>query len=307
MKKRLQNKISESRLTLPVVSLYATAVWLIAGLIQQEWWIQFGCFALSTFLMMELNNSNTLLRIHSRMVSCSFLVLSCCVCFLFHSLSEAISELFILATYLILFFTYQDKTSSGLSYYGFLCLGVASIANVHILFFLPFWWLLMQFNLQSFSQRTFLASLMGVTTPYGYWACWLLFQDSFSPLVEHLSSLGIFHFPFDFSSVADNHLVFFIFLTVIAILGTLHYWQTSYQDKFRVRQLYSLFIRMNIVIFLFFCLQPQHSDLLIRLMVINTAPLVAHFIALTNQRITNIIFCVIVIITLTFTAYNLWM
>ncbi len=307
MKKRLQNKVSESRLTLPVVSLYATAVWLAAGLIQQGWWIQFGCFALSTFMMMELNNTNALLRIHSRMVSCSFLVLSCCACFLFPSLSGAISELFIIAAYLILFYTYQDKDSPGLTYYGFLFLGLSSLTNIHILYLLPIWWLLMLTNLQSLSGRTFLASLLGFTTPYWFCACWFLFHDDFSPLINHLSSLGDFTLPFDFSSIDNKQITVSLFLAVFAILGALHYWQTSYQDKFRVRQLYGFFIRMNLITFLLFCLQPQHSDILIRIMVINTAPLVAHFIAQTNQRATNILFCVMIITTLAFTAYTLWM
>ncbi len=307
MKKRLQNKVSESRLTLPVVSLYATVVWLIAGLIQHEWWIQFGCLALSTFLMMELNNSNSLLRTRSRMVSCSFLVLSCCACSLFPSLSGAISELFVIAAYLILFYTYQDKNSPGLVYYGFSCLGIASIANVHIIYLLPFLWLLMLLNLQSLSKRTFLASLMGVFTPYWFWTCWMIFQEDFSPLAAHLSLLTDFQLPFNFSLIDINDIIFSLFLAVIAILGTLYYWQTSYQDKFRVRQLYSFFIRMNIITFMLLCLQPQHHDLLIRLIVINTAPVVAHFIAQTNQRIASILFYVIVIMTLALTFYNLWM
>jgi len=37
------------------------------------------------------------------------------------------------------------------------------------------------------------------------------------------------------------------------------------------------------------------------------SPIVAHFFALTHTRLTNILFIVIIIMTLLFTGYNLWM
>ena len=75
MKKYIQNKVAENRLALSVTIVYAVGVWLLSGFVQENWWIQFGCFALAAFLMLELNNVNALIRIYSRMVSCSFLAL----------------------------------------------------------------------------------------------------------------------------------------------------------------------------------------------------------------------------------------
>ena len=57
----------------------------------------------------------------------------------------------------------------------------------------------------------------------------------------------------------------------------------------------------------FILLQPQHYDVLIRILIINTAPLVGHFLALTHTRQTNIVFFVIIVATLIVTGYNLWM
>ena len=138
MKKLLQNKITGSRLTLPVTLCYAIGIWLLGGLIQEQWWIQFGCFMLTAYLMVQLNNTNALIRIYSRMVSVSFLLLSCMACFLFPSLSGNFTQLCIVASYLILFQSYHDKSGAGLTYYGFLCIGLASLTFVHILYFVPF-------------------------------------------------------------------------------------------------------------------------------------------------------------------------
>ena len=304
--KRLQNKISESYLALPVTSAYAAGVWVFCGLFQEKWWIQFCCLALSTFLMEKLNNSNALIRIHSRMVSCSFLVLSCMASFLFPSLVNAICELFFIGALLFLFYSYKDKDSPGVTYYGFLLIGLASVGYVHILWLLPALWVLMFTNLQSLSWRTLMASLMGIITPYWFLLCWYFYQDYPEALVSHFEALGHFQMPFDFSSLSRHQMVTFFFVLALAILGSLHFWRSSYQDKIRIRMFFGFFIRADFFLIILFCLQPQHYDLLLRLMIVNTTPLIAHFIALTGKRVTNIMFCCMVVIALVITAYNIW-
>lgn len=305
--KRLQNKISESYLSLPVTSAYATGVWVLSGLFQENLWIQFCCFVLSTFLMMKLNNINALIRIRSRMVSCSFLVLSCVACFLFPSLVSATSELLFIGAVLTLFFSYQDKDSPGITYYGFLLIGLASVGYIHILWLLPALWVLMFTNLQSLSWRTFLASLMGIMTPYWFLFFWFFYQNHTEALETHFAALGHFQMPFDFSSLNSHQVVTLLFVFALAVLGSIHYWQSSYQDKIRNRMFFGFFIRMDTFLIVLLCLQPQHYDLLLGLMIVNTAPMIAHFIALTSKRVTNITFCCMVVIALVITVYNLWM
>ena len=287
--------------------MYAVGCWLLCGLVKEGWWIQFGCFILSTYMMVELNNSNALIRIYSRMVSSAFIMLICAACFLFGSIHGAISQVCVIVTYLILFHTYQDKQSTGLTYYAFLFTGLASLAFVHILFFVPFLWLLMSTHLQSFSWRTFFASVMGVITPYWFGGCWLIYQEDFEPVTDHFRQLAEFQFPFDYSLLSASQIITFFFIVIIATIGTIHYWRTSYNDKIRIRQLYGIFIWMDALSILFVCLQPQHYDSLIRLMIINTAPLIAHFIALTQTRVTNITFHILYLTAIVLTAYNLWM
>lgn len=83
IRKRLQNKVAESRFALPVTAIYATLAWLAGGLAGNGMYIQFALFAASAFMMMMLNNHNSLIRIYSRMVSCTFLVLTAMAAFLF--------------------------------------------------------------------------------------------------------------------------------------------------------------------------------------------------------------------------------
>ena len=286
---------------------YAVVVWLLAGLVQDGCWLQFGCFALAAFLMVELNNINALIRIYSRMVSCSFLAMSCMLCFLFPSTSGAITAPLIIGSMVSLFVGYQDKLAAKPSYYGFLLIGLASMVFVHILFFVPLIWLLMAFLLQCFSWRTWVASILGLLTPYWFGCCWWAWQQDFTFLFNHFIALGDFARPLDFSLLTVPQTVSLAVIMLFAVIGIVHYIRKYHDDKIRIRLIYGIFIWTDLAAALFLVLQPQHYDYLIRMMVINTAPLIGHFLALTRTRWTNMAFFAIVAIVLIMTGFNLWM
>lgn len=318
MIKRTQNRVAESRFTLPVVVAYSIAVWLASGLLipaipitsaelLRGAWVQFACFLISAYLMVELNNSNALIRIYSRTVSCSFIVLVCAGCFLFSSLGGAIVQLCMVAACIAAFHCYQNKLSMGWTYYAFLCVGLASAVFVQILFFVPLLWALMFFRLTSLSWRTYFASIVGLLTPYWFAVPVLFYQGSIDLLWQHFTALTEFQIPFDFRQVTVNELLLFIFVVALGITGTIHYWRQKSADGIRIRLLFGCFIQMWILTTVFIVLQPQHYDMLIRILIINVSPLIGHFLSLTYTRITNIAFYVICSVALLMTLFNLWM
>lgn len=306
MEKRLQNIVAESRLTLPVTAVVAAAVWLLAGLVQGGTWMQFACFVVTAYLMVELNNSNALIRIYSRTVSCSFILMACAACFSFHSLRGAVAEMCAVASYIPLFRTYQDRQSPGWTFYAFLCLGVASMAYIHILYYVPLILLLMAIRLGSLSGRTFAASLIGLATPYWFASLYFVYTGDINMAGEHFARLWTFGQIADFSSWQLPHFLTLALVVALSATGTVHYLRTSYNDKIRIRMFYGCFITVNFATIAFLALQPQLFDLLMRIMIINTSPLIAHFIALTKTKATNIAFCAIVAATALLIAYNLW-
>lgn len=306
MAKRLQNKVAESRLTLPVTALIAVAVWLLAGLVQGGMWAQFACFVVTAYLMVELNNGNALIRIYSRTVSCSFLLMACAACFTFHSGRGAVAEMCAVAAYIPLFRTYQDRQSPGWTFYSFLCLGIGSMAYIHLLYYVPIILLLMAVRLGSLSWRTFAASLIGLATPYWFASVYFVYTGDFTMAGEHFAQLWAFGPVADFSSWRLLHALTLALVAALSITGTVHYLRTSYNDKIRIRMFYGCFITANLATLVFLALQPQLFDLLIRMMIINTSPLIAHFVALTKTKVTNIAFCAIIAAIAILTAYNLW-
>ncbi len=306
MKKRIQNKVAESKLSLPVMLIYTTGIWMAGGLIQHQWWIQFGCLMLTTFLMVQMSTINLLIRIFSRMVSCSFLALTCCAVFLFPSLTNSILQLCWVGFLNFLLLTYQDKQATGFTYYAFLLLGIASLVFVQIVYLIPIIWLLMATMTQSLSWRTWGASLLGLLTPYWIGMCWLVWNKDFTPLSDHITQLADYRVPTSDMALNNNQIAFLVLLVVLSVIGIIHYLRQKHNDKIRNRLIYGFIIWIEIATGLFLILQPQHYNYLISIMIIHTAPLIAHFIALTYTKVTNITFYAIALVTFILTCYNLW-
>ena len=87
MIKRAQNRIAQSRWSLPVTAIYGLLLFLISGMASQGLWLQLLILVASTVMMVILNNNNSLIRIYSRMVSCSFYVVVLMSPFLFSSIN----------------------------------------------------------------------------------------------------------------------------------------------------------------------------------------------------------------------------
>ncbi|MBR5654380.1 MAG: hypothetical protein IKX22_09905 [Prevotella sp.] len=305
--KRFQNIFAESRFSLPFLMVVTVATWMFRGLLEDRLWMQFICLGMSTYLMIELNNANQLLRVYSKMVSGSFLLLLIAANPLFPSLRMSIIALCSVALYTMLFRCYQQKKSSGWVFYGFLCYGLASLVFPQIVFFIPFLWGSMAFNLYALNAKTFFSSLLGLLTPYWFLFGYSVFSGNLSFWPEHVSQLSQFAPLFDYSGVSEHQLVTFGFVAICALIGIIHYMRNSFSDKIQTRMLFEVFILMDVMSLLFLVLQPQHYEPLMGMLIVNTAPLLAHFITLTRTWLTNIAFYLILLLSFTIAAYHLWM
>lgn len=287
--------------------LYGLLLCLIGGVIQHQWWIQLACYILATYLMILLNNFHALIRIYSRAITSAFIILSGVACFIFPSLEGCIVTVGLVASLLTLFTTYQNREAAGWIYYTFLILGVASVANIHFLVFIPIYWIMMIF-INSLSLRTFIASLFGLLTPYWIWIAVVLFfyKDNLTPFTSLFQPLTEVTFFNAYGSIPLSHYLTYAFLVILAFTGIIHFLRKSYNDKIRTRQFYYSIIFFNIVVLVLLALFPQYYDLLFRPAIILTSPLIGHFIALTRTKITNIAFYLILITALLLTGFNLW-
>ena len=304
--KRVQNKIAESRYTMPITAVYATVVCILGGMVENHWWLQFGCLAVSTFLMIGLNNTNALIRIYSRMVSCSFMVLCCATNLLFPSVEGGITELCFIAFLLSFFHAYQDKSATIWVFYAFLCLGLSSLLFVQILYFVPILWILLKFKIMAFSGKNFWASILGLIIPYWFVGGDYVYTGQYQEHLEHFLTIANLQPMCDLSLLSEHQIVSFSYVFILLLTGTIHFLRNSYKDKIRTRMLYEIFIIISLCDIAFLVLQPQHYDELMRILIICTSPLIGHFLALTRTKVTNIAFFAILLLSLLVTAYNLW-
>ena len=309
--------MAESHYVLLSTAAITLVVWYLSGLVSRQLYLPLALFGVSTYLMMELNNSNALIRIYSRMVSCSFMILACTALPLFQSLDTALVTLCFITFLLAAFNSYQDKQAVGWIFYAFLALSIASTIFPQVLFFIPFIWLFMAYLLMTFSVRTFGASLIGLLTPYS-------FILPVCVLTDHMDFFDNLYCQFtDFRPILFMHsqqesmlaaigdrvnvvlLFSFIFVTICAIIGTVHFLRNSFRDKIRTRMFYNIFIYFNLIILLFILLQPQHFHFLLCMMIVTTSPLIGHFVALTKTRATNVLFCLLLIAVVGITLFHL--
>ena len=304
--KRLQNTVAEGRFTLIFTCIYALIVTLPQTINIENMWIQLILLAVSTLLMMEFNNANALIRIYSRMVSCSFLALSVIDSTLLSSIKGGAFQLFFILFLLFLFRAYQDKKAHGYIYYAFLSLSISSLCFVQVLFIVPFLWVLLFTTVLAGSIKNLSASILGLLTPYWLALGYSLYSNNIDPLFNHFSVLSQFEEPFNMALLSNNSLLILSFLSLLSLTGIIHFLRNSFLDKIKTRMIYEALIALNIIIFVVIVLQPQHYSYLIRLFIITVSPLIAHFVALTRTKITNIAFIVFSLITLIITIYSLW-
>ena len=306
MIKRTQNRIAESRWALPICAAYTLLICLISGLFSEGIWAQLALTAIATLLMVELNNRNSLIRIYSRMVSCSFLVMTMMTPHKIESIDGCIVSMCFVAFYLALCNAYQDKKATGYVLWAFAAIGVASIVWIQILLFIPVLWVLTATNILAMSLRTFVTSILGVIMPYWFLYAYYIYIGDIMPIVDHIATIANFEPLFIYKNCSINDFLPLCFIILLAITGSIHFLRTSYKDKIRTRMIYEMFITMTVATIVLILLQPQHANIATHLLIISTAPLIGHFLALTSTKITNIASLAIMATALVITALNLW-
>ena len=304
--KRLQKQIAGSRRVLLVTIVCVVMILMSGGLLRQQLWFQLSALALSTYLMFLLDKTSVLLRIYSQLVPSSFLVLVMVANLIFPSVQSTVVLVSFVGYYLFSLSTYQDSSAAGYTFYAYVCIGIASTVFIQILFFVPLLWLLHKTKVLSMSRKSFWASLLGLFVPYWFMGVYDVYKNQFGRLIELFTSIVIFQSPFDCSVVSTPQLLTFSYISLLAFVGISHSLGSQSGDKIRTRMFYEMFSLIDISCIAFIILQPQYFDGLLPIMIVTTAPLIAHFFAFANTTFNNIVFQLILGSAFVLTVYNLY-
>ena len=161
------------------------------------------------------------------------------------------------------------------------------------------------YHLMAFSGRNFWAALIGLTVPYWFYGGYCALTGNTAYIMTHFAANAWVAPPAWQADISISGIATISFTLLVTLIGSAHFLRNSYKDKIRTRMIYEMLISMSAFTIVFMALQPQHAAMLTGIQIINASPLAAHFIALTNTRLTNITFCLLAIAALAITAFNI--
>lgn len=295
---------------MPVCALLATILW---------WWPQQE-FALSnilglvlcaftTYICMETNGVQRIIRIRTRMMACVWLVLASCLAFMHPLEAPAISAACLSLSYYLLFRCYQLYDSTAWIFHSFLFLGIGSLFTAVMLPMGLLYYIYLIGFLRSLTWRGFWAGVLGLAVPYLGWGAWYFLMDRTDNILDFIASHFVWH-PVSCEALASLSLCWMVSMGIVILLslvGVFHYLQTKYNDKIRVRMVLYIYTVQTILLILYLFLQPQEFQNIMALLLVSACPLIAHYFSLTRSWLSNAFFILSLLLCGTMAYFNLWM
>lgn len=289
--------------TLPMAALLACGLWLLPDGVGAMEWGGLAATGVVAYVMTEWNNRFSLIRIRSRLMSATYLLLMGACPFLHVWDTAMVPVVCMLLAYGLLFMAYQKPRAEGEVFHAFLFTGIGSFFFPPLLLLAPLHYVAMFVQLRVLGWRTFVAGLFGLVLPYWFYAGWLLWQHELGAFLSRWT--GAFDFsPPDYACLTLPQEVSFLFLLFFSLTSLAHFVRTSFNDKIRIRMFFYMMLVQELLLIVSVVLLPQHFDVLFRLLVANSAPLLAHYFALARGRWMNAWFIVSLVLLLLLAAFN---
>lgn len=304
----MQNPTFRSRVvsggfTLPVTALATSLVWILPDPTDAGLWTGLCMTLLTAYLIMELNNRHTLLRIRSRLMSSTFLLMMA-VCPALHTWSlEAVPPLCLMLGYSVLFASYQLPRPEGYVFHTFLFLSAGSLCFPPMLLCCAGFYVSMLFHLRNLTWRTLTAGLLGAALPYWIYAAYAIWKNHLDTAFLYLEEWFTPRLP-DFSLLTLPQWLTAGTFVFLALIASVHFVHTSYNDKIRTRLLFYVILTQEVLLFAGLAALPAHFSEMLRLFTANSALLIAHYYALTRGRFFDFWFVLSLIGLLALGGFN---
>lgn len=301
---KFQINVAKGRFTFPS----AIFICLLLRIITAHEWLDMvsllAC-ALTAYLLIETNTTFSLIRTRSTL-HVSFYMLLTTVC-LFpppFRIAAFVPFLFLTAIFQ-LFRSYESAHPEESVFHAFLFIGLGSLLFPQLIYFTPLLYMGM-INFRSLSLKSFFASLIGLSVPYWFCFGYAFCYDKMEFFRELLQEIVHFQ-PISYQALGPSEILSFGMITLISLVSSIHYLQTSYLDKVRTRLFLFFLISIEVWIYILGILQPQHFNTLLQMQIIAGSILTGHLFSLTHNRFTGIFFIITFVILIILTTYNLWM
>lgn len=309
MDRSFRHRVATGSFTLPVALVVTVVLWVLPAPSDPMVWTGLLATAVTAYVMVEWNNRYALLRIRSRLTTAAYLLLNA-ACFFLHAwdLGMAAAACMLVA-YLILFGSYQERRAEGYVFYAFLFTGLGSLCYPPLLFLLPVHFFAMLVQLRSLTLRSFFAGLLGVFVPYWCYGAYAAWNNRLDLAFDFLAPYFRFSLP-DYTQWLPTQAFTLGFLALLTLPAIVHFWRTAFNDKIKTRLLLHIIVIQEVVLWLLLVFRQDDWATLLRLLLVNSVPLIAHYFALARGRMANVWFVVSLLLLFFLAAFNLlslWM
>ena len=298
-----RHKVVTGTFSFPLMALITCILWIVPGLTDHSLWVGLLFCAAITFLLTELSNRHSLLRIRSRMVSITYLMLML-ICPTLHSgATHLIPSLCLVLCYFMLYSSYQKLRPAGFVYHAFFFAGIGSLFYAPMLLLALGFYVSILFQLRNMSWSSFVAGLLGLLTPYWILAAYATWNNKLDVFITDLADWYLLPIG-NFAQMDTAQYVSVGVLGFLALLAFIHYFRTAFNDKIRTRMHYYIVLTQELVICLTFLLFPTQFEELLALFILNTSLLLAHYYALAKGTYFHYWFNLNVIMLIALGIYN---
>lgn len=203
-----------------------------------------------------------------------------------------------------LFTAYHDPEATDKAYNVGLIISVGSLLWIHIIWFFPLFWVGM-YNFRTLSIKTFIASLLGISTIYWFVLGWCVWQRDFTAFTIPFASLFKIRLLTILSAgIADWVQV--IFMAVLTVVASVNILTHEYEDNLRTRQFLSFLITMTIWSFGLFFIYEQSSEEFLEMACVPASILIAHFFTVKRGKYVFWFFHVSVALFVALLIIRIW-
>lgn len=218
--------------------------------------------------------------------------------------ATSVGVFFLILAFYELLSAYHDAEARSNAFNVGLLLGTGSLLWVHILWFLPLFWIGM-YIFRTLNVRTFAATLIGVAT-----VCWLLFgwcffMDDSAPIdfaLSHILSFRRFSVP-DVTAAAAVEIYA---AGMLAIVATINIFVHEYEDSRRSRHMLLFTALFAVWAFALYFLLEGGEEELLSTACGPVAVLMAHFFTTVRGWITTCLFFATVVLYVAMLFSRLW-
>ncbi|MDR2810428.1 MAG: DUF6427 family protein [Tannerellaceae bacterium] len=162
-------------------------------------------------------------------------------------------------------------------------IGIGSLLWIHILWFLPIFWLGMH-NFKILTLRTFLASLVGTGVIYWFLLGWCVWQRDYTSFGIPFASLLKTGLPDLLTRSLLVDWLPILFIAMLTIISIVHILLHEYEDSLRTRRFLSFLIIFSAASFALFLLYRQSSNEFLGIICMPVSILISHFFTVKKGK-----------------------